>query len=784
MNNRDHRQLYFLSTWILLVVLIWLALPRPLFDTPYSWVVQDHEGRLLAARIADDGQWRFPVPDSLPQNYVTALTTFEDQRFFWHGGVDLLAVGRAVWQNLRARRTVSGGSTISMQTIRLAQKNPPRTLLRKAWECLLALRLESSYSKHEILRQYAGHAPFGGNTVGIEAATWRYFGKAPRQLSWAEAALLAVLPNSPALIHPGRNRELLLQKRNRLLRQLHQNGALDSLSAELAITEPLPGPPRDLPRLAPQLLDRYVLGDLTHQGEQRIQSTIDARLQVQTQAVLQRWQRQFSGRQIHNAAALIVHLPSATVRSYQGNVAGIGAEHHEAVDLIMARRSSGSILKPFLHALALQEGSLLPTQLLPDIPSNFGRYRPENYDEDYRGAVPAREALRRSLNIPFVHLLYDYGLQRAHYQLQRLGMRTLDQPADHYGLTLIVGGAETSLWDLGQMYTWMGQRLQGIPLQLLRTSGPGQPAGPLLDSYPLDAGSIWNTVEAMQELERPNTEGTWQAFRNSRRIAWKTGTSYGFRDAWAVGFDSEYLIAVWAGNADGEGRPGIVGVQAAAPILFELFDLLPAAAELQAPLDALKYRTVCSRSGYLAGPNCSRDTLLAADVPTKGIPCPYHRPLYISEDGTYRLQADCGALQRPPTNWFSLPPLQAYYYQRWQPTYRTLPPLHPDCQGSEQEQVMQLIYPRRVSSIQVPVDLDGHRSRTVFSVAHERPQAVLHWHLDDRYLGSTRDFHSYELDPEPGKHQLTLVDDQGNRLVMPFEIYIKKAATTGREDPM
>jgi penicillin-binding protein 1C len=394
------------------------SLPRPHFDTPYSLILQDRQGELLSARIAEDGQWRFPPPDSLPEKYVHALILFEDQRFFRHPGIDLRAVARAIGQNLRSRRIVSGASTITMQTIRLARGDRQRNLWNKMVEVILATRLELSRSKADILRIYAAQAPFGGNVVGLDAAAWRYFGKSPQYLSWAEAATLAVLPNSPGLIHPGRNRAALRAKRNRLLKKLADQGLIDDMGLELAMAEELPQAPLPLPRNAPHLLEKaardYQTGKLP---SPRVLSSIDLSLQRQMSVRVEQHREVLAANQIHNAAAVLIHIPSNQILAYVGNAPGAGASHGGMVDILEAPRSTGSILKPFLYAMALEDGLILPGSLLRDVPSNFNGYRPENYHRGFHGAIPADEALARSLNIPFVHLLKEYGLELFHLQL-------------------------------------------------------------------------------------------------------------------------------------------------------------------------------------------------------------------------------------------------------------------------------------------------------------------------------------------------------------------------------
>ncbi len=776
-----------LKQWALLlaglIFLLWYAfcLPRPLFDAPLSVVLEDRNGQLLSARIAADEQWRFPPPDTIPKRFETALLTFEDQRFYSHPGIDPAGLGRAIVQNLRAGRIVSGGSTLSMQVIRMAQGNPPRTFLRKIQEMLLATRLELRFSKSEILRHYATHAPFGGNVVGLEAASWRYFGKPPTLLSWAEAAMLAVLPNQPGLIHPSRNRKALFQKRNRLLTRLGAAGHLDTLTLELALDEPLPEAPLPLPQHAPHLL-----GSAMNNGQSgRLQTTLDAQLQQQTTQLLQAHQAQLAGNQIHNLAALILDVETGDVLAYVGNVLGAGTVHDEWVDIIPAPRSTGSILKPFLYAFALQEGLITPQRLLSDIPMRLSGYQPENYHEDFDGVVAAERALARSLNVPMVELLSAYGLEKFHYRLEQIGMTTLVHPPGHYGLPLVLGGAEGSLWEITGIYASMARMLshtydyngQYSPADFrpARYLPVIDPQVPLQDApQPMSAGAAWLTFQAMQQVERPASEGGWKVFESSRRIAWKTGTSFGFRDAWAIGATPRFAVGVWAGNADGEGRPGLIGVKAAAPVLFDLFKLLPASGDwFLTPYDDLKPTVICRESGYQAGPVCPKDTIQVPRTATGLQPCPFHEVIHLDESGQFRVNADCYPPElMQPAPWFVLPPTEAHYYARRNPAHKPLPPYLKGC-GELADSPMELIYPKYPTRILVPRDLDGSRSRTVFTVAHRQPETEIYWHLNETFIGHTTQFHSMELDPPPGKHLLTLVDEEGHRLEQHFEIIAK-----------
>ncbi len=791
---RQHRRKTFAA--IAIVVLAYaFCLPRPLFDQPTCMVLEDEAGNLLGARIANDGQWRFPQADSIPEKFAQALVEFEDRRFWYHPGVDPASLIRAIGQNLRSGHVVSGGSTLTMQVIRLARGNKSRNLWQKFIEAILATRLELGYSKEAILRLYAAHAPFGGNVVGLDAASWRYFGKSAPLLSWAEAATLAVLPNSPALIHPGRNRQALMEKRNRLLDRLLESGRLDRLSWELAKEEPLPDQPHPLPRLAPHLLDRAWL-EVVKTGKaehSRIRTTLQQDLQRRVTEIAARQQQVLRQNGIHNLAAIVIEVETGNIVAYVGNVIDAGEEHGAEVDVITARRSTGSILKPFLYTLMLQGGQLLPNSLVPDIPTTLSGYRPENFHLRYDGVVTARRALVRSLNVPFVRLLQNYGLEKFHFELKRLGFSTIDQPPGHYGLSLVLGGAEATLGDITNAYACMSRMLGKFYDRDGRyDAGDFRPANylfgvktepasrnDLLEEPPfIGAAGAWFAFDAMQQLERPNAFGDWETFESSRQIAWKTGTSFGFRDAWAVGVTPRYAIGIWVGNADGEGRPGLMGAMAAAPALFDVLNILPSGGGwFKAPYDEMKRIPVCHDSGFRALDICPQvDSVWAPASGLKAAACPYHRTIHLDKTQHWQVNAACES----PVNmvhvpWFVLPPLEEHYYKSKDPGYRTLPPFRPDCAaGQSGEAMMELIYPKQPTRIYVPIDLDGKLSRTVFSVAHRNPETTIHWHIDNEYRGSTKQFHSMELNPPEGKHVLTLVDEKGNRLEQPFEIIGKR----------
>lgn len=760
-------------------------IPRRLFDDPYSALLYTDRGELLGARIAADGQWRFPAADSLPAKFVTCIVNYEDKRFFKHPGVDPLAVGRAVVRNVRSGSVVSGGSTLTMQLARIARGNRDRNLWQKAVESLWALHIETTHSKEDILQLYASHAPFGGNVVGVETAAWRYFGRSPYDLSWAESATLAVLPNSPALIHPGRNRDRLRAKRDALLQTLLERGVIDATEYELSLLEPLPDAPVPLPNDAPHLLERLVA-----EGRgPRMVTSVRLNLQQQVQQTVDRYAREYAANHIHNIAAVVADVETGEVLAYAGNVSFDGDPRHgNAVDVVTAPRSTGSVLKPFLYAGMLHDGMLLPGMLVSDTPLNINGFRPQNHNKSFMGAVPAHTAIEKSLNVPLVRMLSRYNTGRFMSLLKSCGMTTLRFSEDHYGAAIILGGAEGTLWDLAGMYASLARTLNHFRAHngrydpsdihpLMPTPAPAREkitsvADPRLTDKPLlSAASIWLTFESMSRLNRPEEEADWQQFASMKRVAWKTGTSYGSRDAWAIGVTPRHVVAVWVGNASGEGRAGLTGVGSAAPVLFDIFSLLPSGAWFDIPYDEMELTAVCRRSGHRASHICDQTDSLW--IPRTGITtplCPYHRTVHLSADGRWRVNSSCEEVGRMVTrSWFVLPPAQEYYYRNYHIDYSPLPPLRPGC-GGDGARHIDIIYPEPRAVLYLPKGFTGESENFVFRAAHIHRDATIYWHLDDQYLGETHTNHQLACQTGAGKHVLTLTDSEGNRRQLSFEV--------------
>lgn len=749
-----------------------LCLPKQLFKNPTATVITSNTNVLLGAQIAKDGQWRFPESDSIPEKFKTCIIAFEDEYFYKHPGFNPISIVKALKQNVSSGHVKRGGSTITQQVIRLSRQGQSRTYLEKLKELILATRLELRYSKEKILALYASHAPFGGNVVGIDAASWRYFNRNANDLSWAESATLAVLPNAPSLIYPGKNQKRLLEKRNRLLKKLVDNKTIDELTYNLSIAEGLPQKPYALPQIAPHLLQTI---SKTNKGE-HIKTTIKKQLQEQVNTIVLNHYNTLKQNEIYNISVLVLDVKTRQVLSYVGN-SPTDNKHQNSVDIINKPRSTGSILKPFLYAAMLDAGDILPNTLVVDIPTQFGNYSPENFNKAFDGAVPAKRALSRSLNVPAVRMLQEFGLDRFHHYLKDLNLKDIRYNANHYGLSLILGGAESNLWDLCKSYAAFSSTINHFN----DTSSeyfsnefcePTYFASKTIDfgkksteKTVFDAASIYLTYQSLKEVNRPEGDDNWQFFDNSKQIAWKTGTSYGFRDAWAIGTTKDYVVGVWVGNADGEGRPGLVGVQAAAPILFDVFSLLPNSQWFKKPFDEMQEVDICSVSGYRASVNCQETELQHIQLSgLKTKPCPYHTLIHVDNTESFQVNTSCEDLSGIHTkSWFILPPLVEYYYKKKNPFYKPLPPFRADCIGQDDVN-MQFIYPKNASTIFLPKDFNETINELVLKVAHSEKSSTLFWYIDQTYIGQTTDIHDIAIIPEVGPHTIIVVDNYGNEL--------------------
>jgi len=551
---------------VILLITVTVAADRlwpPPLPAPPSSVVLDGRGELLRGFLTATGTWRLPVrPEAVSPVYLRILKAYEDRRFDWHPGVDLLAVLRALGQWLGNGRIVSGASTLTMQTARLLEPRP-RTLPHKALEMLRALQLEWRYDKNEILALYLTLAPFGGNLEGVRAASLAYLGKEPAHLTAAEAALLVALPQAPSRLRPDRYPKRARQARDKVLRRMENLGVLSPRQVAEALQEASPESRYTLPFRAPHLARRlhgrdpkrtvhrtFVDGDLQHKLE-----ALARRARLDPQA---------------NLGFLVVENAGRRVRGYVGSADFFAAERAGQVDMLGAVRSPGSTLKPLIYSLAFDDLLLHPETLINDAPTRFGDYRPANFLHRYRGQTSVREALQRSLNVPAVAILEALGPRRVAAKFQAAGVTlqwqgTRQEP----GLPLALGGVGTTLEDLVTLYAALADGGRFRPLRL----SEADPAGTVRSL--LGPSASWYVARILEDTPPPAAAVTPGNVRRGRAIAHKTGTSYGFRDAWALGFDQNFTVGVWVGRPDGAPSPGRHGHKTAAPLLYRIFALLP-----------------------------------------------------------------------------------------------------------------------------------------------------------------------------------------------------------------
>lgn len=750
-----------LLAWIAAVVVVEL----PLEERPFSPVLYSDEGELIAATVAGDEQWRFPRSQELPEFLKDAILHYEDEYFFWHPGINPASLWKSWRTNREAGKIVRGGSTLTMQVARMVRNRRNRGYFQKMLEMLAAFKLELLHSKDEILAHWCRLAPFGGNIEGIETAAWRFFGRPLHQLSRAEMATLAVLPNSPALIHPGKNRFALLEKRNALLAKMCDQGFIQDDHLPLLQAEPLPQKPYDLPQEALHLLVHL---KQKYPSQYLFKSNVSVSIQKRTNLAITDALAQLEPKGIRSAAALVLDIEKNELKAYCGNTPDADG-YMRYVDLVHAPRSYGSLLKPMLYAYAIDRGALLPNELISDIPTHIQGFEPDNFDEKFRGAVPFDEMLIQSLNVPAVRALHYLGYRTFYDFLQTMQPEHLDRGADHYGLSIILGGAESDLWSMGRMYKGLARSYLGYPRPfshpLILQNEKAQKMKLQLGKFAVD-----HTVRAMTNLEKPREEQGWQQLRPVEQVAWKTGTSYGHRDAWAIGFNKKFLVAVWVGNEDGEGREGLTGINVAAPIFFKLMEQMSEKGHglLRNGLYDNQVQT-CAYTGRRAGPLCDSIEWLAVDkISHQWRSCGSHKVGAIKDRHFHPLS--CLESELNADTFFVLPAVEESFYRSTHAHYFVLPPLAANCWQEDYSKVLHFLYPYSKAKIFLPVESNGERRALLARVATQGEREKLFWYLNNQFLGVTSKAHEMACLPVPGQHRLTVIRESGHRISTDFAV--------------
>ncbi|MDA3884179.1 MAG: penicillin-binding protein 1C [Candidatus Delongbacteria bacterium] len=761
--------LIFLSGLILLFILtvIFTPINIDVENDIYSKVILDSKGDVLRIFLNRDEQWLYSSEDQvIPEKLKECVLAFEDKWFYYHLGIDPFAITRAMYLNIKNGNVVSGGSTITMQLARLLSPKR-RTFLNKIFETFQSIKLEFLLSKEEILKKYLQFAPYGRNIIGYQTASLKYFDKSADQLSWSEAALLAVLPNSPGQMSPGIKHGKLVEKRDRLLKKMNNDGTITDETLRLSLAEKVNILPVIFPKEAPHLT-RYLKNNT---DEQVVHSTLNIDIQKDVEQIVKRHSQYLQGFGINNIAVLVAETETGKVRAYMGSQDFWDDSNNGKVDGIHAPRSSGSILKPFLYAKCIDEGLISEEALLADVPVNISTFTPKNANDKFSGLVKAKDALARSLNIPAVILLKKYGLLNFYQFLKESGISTLFRQSYDYGLPLIIGGAEVTLFDMVSLFRGLGNYGKFSKLTLVEKEEKVAESQQLISE-----GAAYITLKMLENVTRPGVEYFWNLFEDSQSIAWKTGTSYGHKDAWAIGVNPRWTIGAWVGNFSGEGNTMLGGAKSAGPVLFDIFNLLKSDEELKfyAPIGGLKTVDICKVTGYLASKDCPETK--SVFMPTNSKPlrkCPYHDKIFISADETEQVCSLCWEEGYKETSVLRYPPLVSRYLRLNGKPIDNIPPHRKTCSSLSNSADISIVYPINNLKIFIPREYSGELQKVKLDVAHSRKDSKIYWYIDEIYYGSTIDLHSLIVTLDSGDHVLKVVDSNGISDSVKFVVNVK-----------
>ena len=719
-------------------------------EKKYSTSILDANGKLMDVFLTSDEQWHLKVEGDVSENLKEAVLTYEDKNFKTHHGVDLLAIVRAFKNNFIGRKR-SGASTITMQVAKLSSPKK-RTYLNKFIEIIQAFKIETKLDKDTILKLYLNNAPYGGNIVGYGTAARMYFRKEPQNLSWSECALLAVLPNSPGAMNVEKNHERLISKRNNLLDKLYEKGKLTEQQLSLAKEEPLPDTRYPFERVAPHLARRL----FNTEKDKVIKTTIDYDLQKRMQEIVKSYVGYTHSEGITNAAMLIVENKTRNVKAYIGSQEFMDMENEGQVDGVIAKRSPGSILKPFLYALSIDEGMIAPESLVQDVPMFFANFSPQNANKKYTGMVEARQALISSLNIPFVHLLDQYGEYKFYYFLK--DMLGFDENApEKYGLSLILGTKEFSVEEIAMLYSGLANygSLTSLNYLVKKDSNNNGRSKTMFSK-----GTSYLTLDTLKELVRP---GLNNLYRWKDPISWKTGTSYGKRDAWACGMTPDYTVIVWVGNFSGKSNENLSGVISGGRLLFNVFEELENSNKrFEEPYYELENIKVDKITGYRIDIDGIETKTIKFPIKAKPLKIsPFYKKIYV-DDNDVEIDSRSPDFANSHEKVIMNYPLEVVNY-----FIRENRDVSEIYHTNSKEKSLKILYPTPNLKILLPKDLDKEQ-KLIVKIANLKNQDI-YWYLDKEFIGIDKSFEK-EIELGIGEHTLTIMAEDGEVVKTKFSI--------------
>lgn len=729
-------------------------------DIKYSRLILDKDGELLNASLSVDQQWVMKAELSeLNPLLLKTIIAKEDKWFRYHPGVNPISLFRATWQNISHNRRISGASTITMQVVRMLEPRD-RNIFSKFIECFKALQLELHYSKDEILQFYINLLPYGGNIRGVKAACYLYMGQSAQTLSVAQIVTLVLIPNNPNHFKPGVNNEAILKQRNLWLKKLFGQKVFTLNEFANALQEPLALSRSEAPRKTPHLA-RYLAGNQPTQVV--IKTYINPNIQDFVENTLRSDVNMYRGMGVGNAAVVIIDNKSHTVVAYVGSAGFNDFVFQGQVDGAIALRSPGSTLKPFLYAQAIDKGLITPRTIVEDIPKNYNGYRPLNYDQTFRGRISVAQALALSLNIPAVDLANQIGVESFNQKLAKGGLHWIGSRKQNLGLSVVLGGCGVTLFEMTRLYHVLSQQGLFFNVKLSEFDQIKKP-----DTL-YSKESSWLITDILTSLKRPDLPNNFDNSVNMPHIAWKTGTSYGRRDAWAIGYNPSFTVGVWVGNFDGTGVPELSGSEFATPVLFKIFNFLSykeQAVWFKRPT-GLDFRLVCSESGLPPGEKCTSivmDDYIPAISPNRK--CEHLTQVFVNENATESYCRNCLPNAGYKAEWFpNLSPGLIAFYEDEQIPYTKIPPHNSLC--------------TRVYKDNKPIitSLSDGKEYILFEGAEQQLQLAftassdvnkVFWYLNDRFFIEAKRGEKQFFAPISGTTKISCSDDKGRN----SDIYI------------
>jgi len=721
----------------------------------YGQLIKAEDGTVLHAFLAYDEQWRMNAGlNEITPELKKAIIFKEDKYFYYHPGVNLPAILRAMTNNLLNRKRTSGASTITMQVARMLEPKR-RNYLNKVVEIFRALQLELHYSKEEILQLYLNLVPYGSNIQGVKAAALLYFDKSPDHLSLAEITALSIIPNKPNSLVVGKHNARIIRERNAWLKRFERAGIFSVKTIRDALDEPLTARRHDAPKQIPQLAWRLRKAYLT---AHEITTTVNSRLQHKTEGIVTEYMNTLHLDNIHNCAVIIIDNATHSVKAYIGSPDFSDKAHQGEVDGVAASRSPGSTLKPALYALCMDMGIITPKTIIADVPVNMDGYMPENYDMEFHGNIAAEDALKKSLNIPAVKLLNDAGTERFIKTLTSAGLTTLWNTRKQLGLSMILGGCTVRLDELSALYSAFANGGVYYPLTLIQ----GKPQDSTATTRIFSAEATYIVSNIMTDLYRPDLPNLFDNARDLSSIAWKTGTSYGRKDAWSIGFNKRFTIGVWVGNFDGTGVAVLNGAATATPLLFRLFNAMDKHAGnewLNMPA-GVQWRTVCNETGLPAEEFCT-STSLDYFIPgvSANAKCNHLKDIWLTSDESFSYCTNCRPVTGYKTKTFpSISAELGAYYEQYHIPFEKIPPHNPVCTRTFDGK------PPYITSLThnaTYIITDKGKQQLQLQCSAANDVQTVYWYINDKFFTSTAVGERVFFYPGNSNIKISCADDKG-----------------------